>query len=433
MNIKELHGKLRAALLAARTICDEAEKAGRDFTTEERQKVAGYLEEANGYKGQIKQAEGDAAIRKAIMDMGGGIDLPSKQADNGSDEGHSAGKGRTVGEQFVQAEAFQSWLKQYPGGRVPESAKGIMSPPIGFKSFLGRKTLITGADDTQAGAFVQTDYTGIYEPLGRMPLVLRSLISIRQTTSDLVEFVRQTTQVAEAATVAEANVTTYSGATGEVEGEKPEGAVEFEKVTTPVKTIAVWIPATKRALSDVAQLRGIIDQELRDDIEEELENQVLNGNGVGENFTGVLNTAGILTQLWDTNILTTTRKAKTALRVTGRAKPTAWVMNPADWETIELLQDANNRYYWGGPLANGSPTLWGVPVAECESKAEGSAILADWRKAVMWDKERATLSISDSHADFFIRNMIAILAEMRAAFGLIRPSAFIEVELTSGS
>jgi len=433
MDMKSLHEKFRAALAGARVICDEVDKADRDFTAEERQKVAGYLDEAAGYKKQIQQAEGDEAIRKAILDMGGGIELSSKQTDNGSDEGHSAGKGQTIGEQFVQADAFQTWMKQFPGGRVPESAKGIMSPPIGFKSFLGRKTLITGADDTQAGAFVQTDYTGIYEPLGRMPLVLRSLISIRQTTSDLVEFVRQTTQVAEAATVAEANVTTYSGATGEVEGEKPEGAVEFEKVTATVKTIAVWIPATKRALSDASQLRGIIDQELRDDIEEELENQVLNGNGVGENFTGVLNTAGILTQLWNTDILTTTRQAKTTLKTTGRATPTAWLMNPSDWETIELLQDANNRYYWGGPLANGEPRLWGVPVVECESKAAGSAILADWRKAVMWDRERATLSISDSHADFFIRNMIAILAEMRAAFGLIRPSAFIEVDLTSGS
>jgi len=52
---------------------------------------------------------------------------------------------------------------------------------------------------------------------------------------------------------------------------------------------------------------------------------------------------------------------------------------------------------------------------------------------VLWDRERATVSVSDSHEDFFIRNMVAILAEMRAAFGLIRPSAFIVVDLTAGS
>jgi len=324
-----------------------------------------------------------------------------------------------------------------PSGTVPESLRGLNSPPVEFGSVLAwafeRKDLVTGSDDTSAGAFVQTDYTGIYEPLGRYPLTVRNLISIRQTTSDLVEFVRQTTQVSEAATVPEANVTEYTGATGEVSGEKPEAAMAFEKVQAAVKTIAVWIPATKRALSDAAQIRGIIDQELRDDIAEELENQILNGDGVGENFTGISNTAGILTQAWDTDIFTTTRKAKTALRVTGRSIPTAWVMHPEDFETLDLAQDAEDRYYYGGPLREGPRRLWGVPVVESESATQGTAILADWRKAVLWDRERTNISVSDSHEDFFIRNMIAILAEMRAAFGVIRPSAFIEVAMESGS
>jgi HK97 family phage major capsid protein len=94
-----------------------------------------------------------------------------------------------------------------------------------------------------------------------------------------VEFVRQLTQVNAAAPVAEANVTDFTGATGQVQGLKPEGSMTFEKVTETVKTIAVWIPATKRALSDAAQLRGLIDDELRADLAEELENQMLRRRG----------------------------------------------------------------------------------------------------------------------------------------------------------
>ena len=63
--------------------------------------------------------------------------------------------------------------------------------------------------------------------------------------------------------------------------------MNFERVHADVKTIAVYVGATKRALADVAQIRGIIDQELRDDLQEELENQIINGNGVGENFVGI--------------------------------------------------------------------------------------------------------------------------------------------------
>jgi HK97 family phage major capsid protein len=276
---------------------------------------------------------------------------------------------------------------------------------------------------------VNTDYTGLYEPLGRFPLTIRDLISIRQTGSDTVEFVRQTQQVTEAATVAEANVKEYTGATGEISGTKPQGAMYWEKVQATVKTIAVWVGATRRALSDAAQLRGIIDQELRDDIAEELENQLINGNGVGENFLGVLNQPGILNQAFNTDILTTCRQAITTVMVTGRARPTAWVFNPLDWETVDLLQDGNNQYYYGGPLSMGPTRLWGVPVVQCQSHAVGTAILADWRKCVLWDRQQTQIFVTDSHADFFIRNIIAILAEMRAAFGVLRPAAVCQVAL----
>jgi HK97 family phage major capsid protein len=321
-----------------------------------------------------------------------------------------------------------------PSGRIPEGARGLISPPVEFRSLLPqRKDLITGVSDTSAGAFVQVDYTGIYEPLGRYALNVLDLINRRQTTSDLVEFVRQTQRVQEAAPVAEANVTEYSGATGEVSGIKPEGAMAFEKVQEAVKTIAVWIPATKRALSDAAQIRGLIDQELRADLMEELEDQIVNGNGVGENFTGIFNTAGILVQAFNTDIFTTTRQAITTLQVTGRASPTAFAFHPSDWETIELTQDGNNRYYYAGPQARGPQTLWGVPVVTSQSMTQGTGLLGDFRKAVLWDREAASIQVSDSHEDFFIRNMVAILAEMRAAFGLIRPSAFVEIDMEAGS
>jgi HK97 family phage major capsid protein len=233
--------------------------------------------------------------------------------------------------------------------------------------------------------------------------------------------------------VAEANVTEYSGATGEISGEKPEGATTFEKVQEAVKTIAVWIPATKRALSDVSQIRGIIDQELRDDLVEHLEDQIVTGNGAGENFTGILNTAGILVQSWDTDLLTTIRKARNAVAVTGRARPTAIAMHPNDAETLDLLKDDQGRYYFGGPINGDVARVWRVPVVESEAMTEGTGLMGDFRKAVLWDRESANIQVSDSHEDFFIRNMVAILAEMRAALGVIRPSAFVEIDLTAGS
>jgi len=422
------HDQLRKLLLDARAIADLAEKEGRDFTAEEREQIEKLLKAARDLKAELEEARKDEAMRKELLDLDAEFQAGAKKTLPAG----KAGKTGTIGQRFVESPEFKRWMEQIaPSGHVPESARGLTSPPVEYKSLF--KDVVTGADDESAGAFVETDYTRIYEPLGRYPLNIFDLISRRTTGSDLVHFVRQTTRVQEAATVPEANVTDYSGATGEESGEKPEAAIAFEQVTTPVKTIAVWIPATKRALSDAAQIRGLIDQELRDDLAEELEDQLANGNGVGENFTGLANTAGILAQAWNTDILTTTRQAITTLQVTGRARATAWVIHPEDWETIELLQDGDGRYYWGGPLARGAPQLWGVPVVTSQTLTQGTGYLGDWRKMVLWDREQANIQVSDSHADFFIRNMIAILAELRAAMGVIRPSAFVEVPFESGS
>ena len=425
MNKKDL---MQKALLDARAICEAAEKENRDFTSEERGKVAGYLAEAKKLKDEIKAAEGDSALVAAILGFEAEMTKNPKQ-----DPVAAAIKG-TIGQRFVNSPEFKDWIKSIaPSGSVSRQAKGLISPAVEFKNLFGKKDLVTGADDESAGAFVQTDYTGIYEPMGRYPLNVLGLVNRRTTTSDLVEFVRQTTKVSEAAAVPEANVTTYTGATGEVSGEKPEATVEFEQVTAAVKTLAVWIPATKRALSDASQIRGIIDQELRDDLAEEFEDQIINGNGVGENFTGILNTAGILIQAWITDALTTIRAARASLQVNGRVRPTALVLHPNDAAALDLLQDETGRYYFGGPVNGQAQMVWRVPVVESESIDEGQGLMGDFRKAVVWDREQASIQVSDSHEDFFIRNMVAILAEMRAAFGVIRPTAFITLDTENGS
>lgn len=426
--MKQLQEKLAVVLKAARDICAVAEAEERDLTADERGVVAKQIEEAKGLKEQIKQAKSDADLIASIAAMGEGIELAGGGVPPTAVQ--AAAKG-TIGERFIQSKGWQEWISRFPNRVIPEGAKGLMSPPVEFKGLL--KTLITGDSATSAGAFVEPDYTGIYEPLGRRPRSLLDLIPRASTTSDTVWFVRQTTRVQQATPVAEANVTDYTGATGEVSGEKPEGAMAFEQVSMPVKTVAVWIPATKRALSDAAQLRSIIDLELREDIQEELEEQIYDGDGAGENFTGITNTANVLTQAWDTDIFRTTRLAKLAVETTGLSEPTAFVMHPNDWAEIELSRDGENRYYYGGPMSIGDKRLWGLPVVTSMALDEGVALVGNWRKARLWDRESATISMSDSHSDFFIRNMIAVLCELRAAFALIRPTAFCKIDVSSGS
>lgn len=337
---------------------------------------------------------------------------------------------KSLGEVVVGDENMANWLKQYEGGRFPVGQSQIQSPRVEVKSFLSSrqdvlKTLITGVSDTSAGPLVFPDFKPLVDSFYERPLTVRDIITVGETSSDTVEYVRVGTPTNAAAAVAEATAT--SGASGT----KPESALPMARVSETVKTIAHWIPATNRALADAPQLRTLIDNFLRYGLEEELEDQILTGDASGENFDGVLHVSGTTPQAFDTNILTTTRKARTKVRTVGRARPTAYVMNPLDWESIDLLQDNEARYYYGGPMNPGSPKLWGLPVVESEGMTQGTAVVADWKLAILWDRMQTAISMSNSHSDFFIRNLVAILAEFRAAFGVIRPSAFVIADLTA--
>ena len=330
---------------------------------------------------------------------------------------------KALGLTITDSVEYKSMMASYPGGRVPNGTH-VQSAPIPVKS------LVTGVAPTSAGAFTSPERTNIVEMLGRKTLTVRDLVTVRTTTSDVVEFIRQTGHTNNAAVVPEAT-SSAADATVVAGGYKPEGEWVFEVVPANVKTIAEWVPITKRALADVGQLEGLINDELALDVKEAEEAQILNGNGSGENFRGITATSGIQTQAWTTDIFITTRKAVTKARTVGRVVPTAWVFNPTDAEALDLATFNQGQYFYGGPQSLGPRTLWGYPVVESENMAAGTAILGDWAKAVIWDREQTTVTFSDSHADFFVRNLVAILAEERLAFGVTRPPAFVSVDVAA--
>jgi HK97 family phage major capsid protein len=429
--------RMRKALEAARDIAKAAEDAGRELTGDERTSIKAHMDEANSLRKAVAEEEGDAELRKAIADFGNDIGL-GDPAEPIAGKGSTPGRGKSIGERVVGSDAFTGWLKQFPNGRIPEGSKGITSPPVEIG---GLKTLITGVSDTSAGGLVVPDRYGFVDVPSR-PLTIRDLVTVGQTGSDTVEFVRQGARTNNAAAVAEATSSATIGdgtggtTTAALGGLKPESGFALEKVIESVKTLAHWIPATKRAMSDAGQIRTIIDNFLATGLEEELEDQMVTGDGTGENFEGILNTAGTTAQAWDTNLLVTTRKAKTKVRTVGRARPSAYVFNPEDNEQIDLLRDESGgagtgAFLFGGPAQAGVQTLWGLPRIESEAVPVGTGLVADWKLAVLWDREQAAVQVSDSHADFFVRNLLAFLAEMRAAFGVLRPAAFVEIDLTA--
>jgi len=432
--LRKLQEAAAAAAKRAREIAEKADGENRSMTADEESDYRKALGEAKDRLEAVKVAKADQAIineaRALAAEIGGEA---VADVDALKDAGTPLQRAKSLGLQVVQSHEFKAAMAPF-GNRVPEKAH-FGTDPIHIKG------LFTGGSSTSAGAFVTAEDTGILEALGRRPLTIRDVISVRRTGSDTVEYVVQTAHTNNAAPVAEATSSappTAPEAAGALinvagGGYKPEGSWAFERKTATVKTIAEWVPATKRALADAAQLEGLINDELRADIAEEEEDQILSGDGTGENLEGIFETSGIQTQAWDNNIFVTVRKAITKARTVGRVIPNAVALNPVEVETVDLAREGTNsgQFLGAGPFSMGPRTLWGLPIVESEAIPAGRGLVGDFSKAVLWDREETTVTVTDSHADFFIRNLVAVLAEERVAFGVIRPTAFVDTDLSA--
>lgn len=446
--LKQEHAtKYRASEEAAKAVAD-ASAAGQTITPDSdlfaamdaAGKAVGELEDKinaqETVKARLVQQMGQAGISPAGEGNSSRDDYMAAIADlRGAFAGANAGP-VSAGQRIADNELYQEAVKS---GRIIQSE---YSGRIHLGEAMNRDelkaALITGTDTGSAGAFVTPQRVG-YFPMPLRPLTILDLITIGQTDSDLIEFVRMLSltnsaaETAEAISAATIDGTTVTAVQG---GRKPESGMTFEIVQEAVSTIAHWVPATKRALADAGQMRTIIDGMLAWGLGDRLERQIVNGNGVGDNLLGLLNQTGFnAIGAGATSAADKIHRGKTQIRLDGYAA-TGVILNPLDAEDIWLSREntggpGTGAYLFGGPNNPGPRTLWGMPVAESPAMPQGTAIVGALQAAIFWLREGTQILASDSHADFFTRNLVAVLAEMRGGFGVPTPGAFAEVNLAA--
>lgn len=402
---------------------------------EDKAEVVRLLGEIDGLESKLNALE---EVEKRRFKISQGKDLYSKpfRPDLGAQgrEWEQKASGLMLpGDQFVQSQEYLSrkdaGLFHNPQNRV-EFAVPLSegSDLFGWskKARSGETKALVYAGSAVGGALVPNDVRpGVIGILQR-PLVLTDLVPHVQTTSDLIEYITETVWTNNAAPVAEATATTGTS------GLKPESVLNFATQTLPVRTVAHWVPATNRILADAPMVRGYINTRLLGGLDQKLEDQILNGDGTGENLLGILSTPGIQTTAAGTDVLGAIWTARTLIRTNALAMPNAVAVNPTNFSAIRLARENTasatlGNYLMGPPSAVGEVTVWGLRVVESLYVPAGTLVVGDYDSAsTLYDREQGQVRVGYIDQQF-VRNMQTILAELRAAFVTYRPAAYCRV------
>lgn len=423
--LKALEQELGRYSAEIKDIWKKAEDEDRETTADERGEVEERLKAIETLKGKKGDIEDAIKVEERVNALSGklGETEPAFAAPRVTNEPNPQLK--TLGEMFIESEGFKSakangFSGRWSTGMVDLQAKGTLLEGTGATPGTG------GA----LGAPIPQMVPGVVEKMFQR-LTVADLIASGTTNSNTLRYVVEGTAT--------------SGAAGVLEGgAKPESTLALSTVDEPVKKIATSLTVSDEMLEDAAAVQSYINGRLSLFVRIEEERQLLLGTGASE-INGINGRSGVNTYPRGTvdNNAVALFKALNGTRGSAFLEPDAIIMNPANWQTTRLLTDTAGQFFGGGPftgayggpqgpisssggqLVGGQDSIWGKPVVVTTAVGAGTALLGSFSQAAqLFRKSGIQVEASNSHDTYFLKNLVAIRAEQRAALAVYRPAAF---------
>lgn len=337
---------------------------------------------------------------------------------------------KSIGRQIIESDAFKNAC----------SAKGTR---FSFASEIGTKVAATvdegvgitnGQLNGAGGVLALPDYLPGIVDIRFAQLSVAQLFAEGSTNSPIISYVKEATETQGAAARAEKATLAQSDAT-------------FARVNEQVGSIGAFFTITGEMLEDSAQTESYLSSRLVAQLGREEENETLNGTGYPA-LAGVLGRTGLQAAIsaGTTGTLAAPMKLaeaifkqRTVIRTTAFVEPDACVVNPIDWQYVQLAKDANSQYFAGGPFSgaygNGGysnvAALWGLKVVQSPRIASGTVLVGGFQEcAQLFRRQGVVVEMTNSNEADFKNNLITVRAISRSGLAVYRPGGFGTVTIT---
>jgi hypothetical protein len=266
---------------------------------------------------------------------------------------------------------------------------------------------------------------------------VRDLFPSERTNATTLYGIRETGYINRAAVVSQRTSAAGGPATGgptDVFGLKPRSDITITSYSVGISTIAHIMYVHRETLNDEPRLRGLLDRDMIDGVKMVEDQQLLYGDGVGDNILGLTQQPGIQTYAG----LATDRRSAQIRRAMTRAilayfAPTGVVLHPLDWEDLELETDTTGAYTIATSVAvGGERRVWRMNVVDTPAMTEGRFLLGAFGTgAKVYDREEVRIDLSTENRDMFERNAYTLRCEERLGLVVDRPESFVYGTITT--
>ena len=361
---------------------DRAASEERDITEPERSEITRLQERCVEIDGLLSEHASQAESARAFASLAARIDAAREDPAEHRGPGRRESTGLVAaGQLVVDSQEFRSY-----GGRGRMDAVEVTDYLP-----LEERALITTAS---LGGTIQPFVWTNEPPVLRTPLV--DAVSVVRVSSGAVEWV-ETGPDPVAAVVPEGT-------------DKPEAIITMTPKTAALDTIAHWSQITRQALADASYIRSLIETKLRRGLARKVEADI-----------AAVIEAATLQKAVDADLLHAIRVGIAMVETAGY-NPNAVLLNPADYAALDIAVMVESV---DGPMRKAN--FWGLTPIPVPSHPAGTAIVGDFKEGVtLFDRGVADVFVTDSHADFFIKNILLILAEGRYKSAITDPLALAE-------